>query len=201
MIMSGMTREPAVIDLSEYCRAAKKLSRNEKKNLRFLERIIECAYAGVPGRDCQTDIPCAEYVEGVVCRGSISVLRMEVPEMIRYQCPACGRRGAITHWKGVIPLSIPDEDAVRDRREYDIAELVLSMEEFRCLSVIPGLDPVSHWIVRGAVKCERGILLYGMIGELADLSKVVLREISLSSDATMIEIYRALSDKISSLIE
>ncbi len=201
MIVSGMIREPAVINLAEYCRVPQKLSPREKKNLRFIERLIECAYTGVPGRDCLTDIPCDEYVEGVVCRGRISVLRAQVPEMIRYHCPVCGRRGAVTNWKGVIPLSIPDDDTARVGREWDIAELVLSPEEFRCVSIIPGLDPVSHWIVRGAVKCERGILLYGMIRELVDLSKVVLREMSLSSDKTMIATYRSLSDKIRSLIE
>jgi hypothetical protein len=196
-----MIREPAVIDLAEYCRAPQKLSRREKKTLRFIERVIERACEGVPGRECLTDIPCDEYVEGIVCRGKISVLRAQVPEMIRYHCTVCGRRGTVTNWKGIVPLSVPDDEPPRPGREYEIVELVLSQAEFNSISVISGLDPVSFWIVRGAVKCERGILLYGMIREISDLLRVVLREITLSSDKTVNDIYRAVSDKIRTLIE
>lgn len=191
--------DPILTDMREYpvcCEESGYRYRSGSPMITFLCGIIQSSHEAVPGCYCDTNLPCAEYVDGVVCGGTIHIMRTDVPRRIVWRCSLCGRNGVIVHWKDrsyVDAIPAGDKASPDPRR---IVEIVLTEVEYRMLSMLPDLDIDSAYILRLAVKSKRGIVLYATPDEWRFISSLIERILITQQDGMLREIYETMDRKI-----
>jgi len=126
-------------------------------------RIVQAATVRAAGREATAAVRCRRRPMRRACPGPIRVLRLDLPEQIRWCCAGCGEEGCITHWLGSYwdlsraAASEPPES------EQPRARALLTLAEYGALAALETLDDESECVIAGARPVRHGVELEGSL--------------------------------------
>ena len=135
--------------------------------------IVRAATAGDAGAAWISALECRRRPGHRTCTGSISIVRTEVPALIRWWCTSCADAGTINGWERT-PFDLRLQHGELDPVTRDT--LVVSAEVAATLRSVLVLDPAVERAVFRARTTKRGVELFADERELDDLLDAIAAE-------------------------
>lgn len=121
----------------------------------YLGAMIGAASLARSGETIQTALRCRRRPNHRPCPGYIDLVRLDVPDHVRWQCSACDDNGFIHNWHGCIW----DLSAKASPRAGGVEECILRLDddEYQLLRSIPVLDSDCERVALRARRTASGV--------------------------------------------